>query len=72
MERLPDSLAIGLWITGSCWALALVASVFGAFKELTGGRFVTLGRSDLSRLLFEKIRDTTETIFSDEIVSLQE
>ena len=26
------------------------------FRELTGGRFVTLGRSDLSRLLFEKIK----------------
>ena len=26
------------------------------FRELAGGRFVTLGRSDLSRLLFEKIR----------------
>ena len=25
-------------------------------RELTGGRFVTLGRSDLSRLLFEKIK----------------
>jgi 2-polyprenyl-6-methoxyphenol hydroxylase-like FAD-dependent oxidoreductase len=37
------------------------------FKELTGGRFVTLGRSDLSRLLFEKVRGTTETIFGDEI-----
>ena len=42
------------------------------FRELTGGRFVTLGRSDLSRLLFEKIRGTTETIFGDEIASLQE
>ena len=26
------------------------------FNELTGGRYVTLGRSDLSRLLFEKIK----------------
>jgi 2-polyprenyl-6-methoxyphenol hydroxylase-like FAD-dependent oxidoreductase len=42
------------------------------FTELTGGRFVTLGRSDLSRLLFEKVRGTTETIFSDEIISLRE
>jgi 2-polyprenyl-6-methoxyphenol hydroxylase-like FAD-dependent oxidoreductase len=42
------------------------------FRELTGGRFVTLGRSDLSRLLFEKIRGTTEVIFGDEIVGLQE
>src|SRR5262249_11777066 len=42
------------------------------FKELTGGRFVTLGRSDLSRLLFEKVKGTTETIFGDEIISLRE
>ena len=34
---------------------------FGAkvFNELTGGRYVTLGRSDLSRLLFEKVKDHT-------------
>jgi 2-polyprenyl-6-methoxyphenol hydroxylase-like FAD-dependent oxidoreductase len=42
------------------------------FAELTGGRFVTLGRSDLSQLLFEKIKNTTEIIFDDEIVGLQE
>lgn len=42
------------------------------FRQLAGGRFVTLGRSDLSRLLFEKVEDTTEVIFGDEIVSLQE
>ena len=30
------------------------------FKELTGGRFVTLGRGDLSRLLFEKVTGTTD------------
>jgi 2-polyprenyl-6-methoxyphenol hydroxylase-like FAD-dependent oxidoreductase len=42
------------------------------FHELTGGHFVTLGRSDLSRLLFGKIKDTTEAIFGDEIVAIQE
>ena len=42
------------------------------FRELTGGRFVTLGRSDLSRLLFGKIRGTTEVIFGDEIAGLRE
>ena len=42
------------------------------FRELTSGRYVTLGRSDLSRLLFEKAKDTTEVIFDDEIVGLQE
>ncbi|MGI8570788.1 MAG: hypothetical protein ACR2KT_17955 [Methylocella sp.] len=30
------------------------------FGELTDGRYVTLGRSDLSRLLFEKVKGTTE------------
>ena len=42
------------------------------FRELTGGRFVTLGRSDLSRLLLEKIGRTTEVIFGNEIAGLQE
>ena len=41
------------------------------FRELTGGRFVTLGRSDMSRLLFEKIKGTTEVIFDEEIIGLQ-
>jgi 2-polyprenyl-6-methoxyphenol hydroxylase-like FAD-dependent oxidoreductase len=39
---------------------------------LTGGRFVTLGRSDLSRLLFDRIKNATEVIFGDEIIELQE
>jgi 2-polyprenyl-6-methoxyphenol hydroxylase-like FAD-dependent oxidoreductase len=42
------------------------------FRELTGGRFVTLRRSDLSRLLFDKIRGGTEVIFGDEILGLQQ
>jgi 2-polyprenyl-6-methoxyphenol hydroxylase-like FAD-dependent oxidoreductase len=42
------------------------------FTELTAGRYVTLARSDLSRLLFEKIEGDTEVIFNDEIVSLDE
>ena len=42
------------------------------FKELTGGRYVTIGRSDLSRLLFDKVSGATETIFDDEVVSLQQ
>jgi 2-polyprenyl-6-methoxyphenol hydroxylase-like FAD-dependent oxidoreductase len=41
-------------------------------NELTGGRFVTLRRSDLSRLLVEKIKDQEEVIFGDEIVDLEE
>ena len=42
------------------------------FGELTGGHYVTLGRSDLSRLLFEKIEQSDETVFGDEIVGLEE
>lgn len=47
---------------------------FGAkvFTELTGGRYVTLRRSDLSRLLFEKIEENTEVIFDSEITGLQQ
>jgi 2-polyprenyl-6-methoxyphenol hydroxylase-like FAD-dependent oxidoreductase len=41
------------------------------FEELTSGRYVTLGRSDLSRLLFDKIANNCETVFGDEIVGLQ-
>jgi 2-polyprenyl-6-methoxyphenol hydroxylase-like FAD-dependent oxidoreductase len=42
------------------------------FYELTGGRFVTIGRSDLSRLLYDKIKGLTEVIFGNEIVGLHE
>jgi 2-polyprenyl-6-methoxyphenol hydroxylase-like FAD-dependent oxidoreductase len=42
------------------------------FRELTGGRFVTLRRSDLSRLLLERVSASTEVIFADEIVALEE
>ena len=42
------------------------------FLELTGGRYVTIARSALSRLLVEKITDSAEIIFGDEIRSLQE
>jgi 2-polyprenyl-6-methoxyphenol hydroxylase-like FAD-dependent oxidoreductase len=42
------------------------------FAELTGGRYVTLGRSELSHLLCDSLRATTEIIFADEIVGLAE
>jgi 2-polyprenyl-6-methoxyphenol hydroxylase-like FAD-dependent oxidoreductase len=42
------------------------------FRELTGGRYVTLPRSELSRLLFEKIERSTEVIFGTEIAGLEE
>ncbi len=34
MNRLPDSRAIALWVVGSCWALAVLAYVFGGPMEL--------------------------------------
>jgi 2-polyprenyl-6-methoxyphenol hydroxylase-like FAD-dependent oxidoreductase len=43
-----------------------------ALNELTGGRIVTLARSDLSRLLFDAIKDKTEAIFGDEVVALKD
>jgi 2-polyprenyl-6-methoxyphenol hydroxylase-like FAD-dependent oxidoreductase len=42
------------------------------FGELTGGRYITIGRSDLSRLLYQTIKNHAEIIFDDEIISLQE
>ena len=42
------------------------------FRELTCGRYVTIGRSDLSRLLFDTIKKDTEIVFDDEVVGLQE
>ncbi len=42
------------------------------FTELTGGRYVTLQRSDLSRLLFTRLKGRVETIFDDEIVALDD
>ena len=42
------------------------------FRELAKEQYVTLGRSELSRLIFERVRPTSETIFGDEIVGLQE
>ena len=37
------------------------------FGELTGGRYITLGRSDLSRLIFDKIKRRLRIHFDDEI-----
>jgi 2-polyprenyl-6-methoxyphenol hydroxylase-like FAD-dependent oxidoreductase len=42
------------------------------FDELTDGRFVTVARSGLSRLLFEKAGHGVETLFDDEIAELRE
>jgi 2-polyprenyl-6-methoxyphenol hydroxylase-like FAD-dependent oxidoreductase len=42
------------------------------FDELTNGRYVTVGRSDLSRLLFKKVEGMTEVIFESGILGLRE
>jgi predicted metal-binding membrane protein len=33
MEKLPESLAIAIWIVGSCWALAILVYLIGAPME---------------------------------------
>jgi 2-polyprenyl-6-methoxyphenol hydroxylase-like FAD-dependent oxidoreductase len=42
------------------------------FDELTGGRFVTIARSELSRLLLKVAAPATELIFGDEIVAVDQ
>jgi 2-polyprenyl-6-methoxyphenol hydroxylase-like FAD-dependent oxidoreductase len=42
------------------------------FSELTGGRYITIRRSDLSRLLYETVSRDTEIHFGDEVIDLQE
>ena len=42
------------------------------FRELTGGRYITLGRSDLSKLIYDRISGSCEIIFGDSIVGLRE
>jgi 2-polyprenyl-6-methoxyphenol hydroxylase-like FAD-dependent oxidoreductase len=42
------------------------------FDALTGGRFITLPRSELSRLLFERAAGPAQVMFDDEVVDLRE
>ncbi len=42
------------------------------FRELAGGRFVTIRRSDLARLLLERAQLTTEILFGDSIKALSQ
>jgi 2-polyprenyl-6-methoxyphenol hydroxylase-like FAD-dependent oxidoreductase len=44
----------------------------GVFNELTDGRYVTLMRSDLSKLLLKAATPATEVIFGDEIEALSD
>ncbi len=42
------------------------------FGELTGGRYITLARSDLSRLIFEEVKCANEVLFAEEVTSLKQ
>jgi 2-polyprenyl-6-methoxyphenol hydroxylase-like FAD-dependent oxidoreductase len=42
------------------------------FRELTGGRFVTIRRSDLVRAVFKRANPVAEVIFGDEIAGLEQ
>jgi 2-polyprenyl-6-methoxyphenol hydroxylase-like FAD-dependent oxidoreductase len=42
------------------------------FRELTNGRYITLGRSDLSKLIYDRISGSCEIIFGDSITGLRE
>jgi 2-polyprenyl-6-methoxyphenol hydroxylase-like FAD-dependent oxidoreductase len=42
------------------------------FRELTGGRYVSLARSELARLLYEKIEGRCEVLFGDGITQIDE
>jgi 2-polyprenyl-6-methoxyphenol hydroxylase-like FAD-dependent oxidoreductase len=42
------------------------------FLELTGGRYVTVGRSALSQLLFKKVQRDIEAIFGDQIIEIDD
>jgi 2-polyprenyl-6-methoxyphenol hydroxylase-like FAD-dependent oxidoreductase len=42
------------------------------FRELTGGRFVTIRRSDLVRAVFKRANPVAEVIFGDEIDGLEQ
>ncbi len=39
-------------------------------RKLTGGRYITLQRSDLARLIYAQLEDRCETLFGDSIVKL--
>jgi 2-polyprenyl-6-methoxyphenol hydroxylase-like FAD-dependent oxidoreductase len=76
MGLLPDIARIGyhmqeLRIVDDCGRRL---SGFGVqvFRELTGGRYITLRRSDLSKLIYDQISGSCEIIFGDSITSLRE
>lgn len=42
------------------------------FRALTDGRYVSLARSDLARLIYDRIADRCETIFGDRVAHLEQ
>jgi len=50
------------------------AGGFGAevFRSLAGGRYVSLPRSTLAKLIYDKIEDRCETLFGDRITSVEQ
>lgn len=75
MGLLPELLSIGYQVQELRIVDGHGARVAGfgtrVFSELTGGRFITVGRSDLARLIFAKVGEDCETIFGDSIVRLE-
>jgi 2-polyprenyl-6-methoxyphenol hydroxylase-like FAD-dependent oxidoreductase len=76
MGLLPDIARIGydtqeLRIVDDCGRRL---SGFGVqvFRQITGGRYITLGRSDLSKLIYDRISRSCEIIFGDSITSLRQ
>jgi 2-polyprenyl-6-methoxyphenol hydroxylase-like FAD-dependent oxidoreductase len=76
MGLLPDIARIGyhmqeLRIVDDCGRRL---SGFGVqvFRQLTGGRYITLERSDLSKLIYDQISRSCEIIFGDSITGLRE
>jgi 2-polyprenyl-6-methoxyphenol hydroxylase-like FAD-dependent oxidoreductase len=76
MGLLPDIARVGyhmqeLRIVDDCGRRL---SGFGVqvFRQLTGGRYITLERSDLSKLIYDQISRSCEIIFGDSITGLRE
>lgn len=43
-----------------------------AFSEISGGRFITIPRGDLAAAIYRKIEGKVETLFGDELISLEQ
>src|SRR5215469_16319640 len=54
----------------NAWGRRVAGLGTAVLNELTGGRYVTLARSDLSRLLFKLIEHRCEVLLGEEIVAL--